>query len=412
MEKVELKGVVMGLAKSEWIDSQERGWDAPAKCVCAECVEDEYLQSVIVECASETHCDYCGRDAEEAIAAPVEAILDPISYALFSHFAEPGAAGLPRDSGEWIGEEQIADTYDALLSLALNCEDDLFEDIAESFHNTAWYPCADGHWLDLHEHQELGYAWSSFVYEIKHRSRYFLFVRNSRTDSAPDERYTPIALLQRIGKLVQELKLIKSVPVKTRMYRVRRIVEEVELKDFKEVGPPPEEHVGAGRMNPPGISYFYLALESETALAETLDKPPCHVAVAEFELTKELLLLDLTELPSLPSVFDSERRGERQGLLFLQSFVEAIAVPVTRDGREHVDYIPSQVVCEFFAQVMRTDEKGHLGGIEYPSAVRPGGKNVVVFPPRDIRGRWEDRIKLMNIVHVCFHNWEELKKAI
>lgn len=402
----------MGLVKSMWLESEERGWDAPDKSVCAECVEDEYLKSVITDSASERHCDYCGRDAEEAIAAPVEAILEPISYALFSHFAEPGAAGLPRDSGEWVGEEQITDTYDALLSLPLDSDGDLFEDIADSFHNTAWYPCADGHWLDIHEHQELGYAWNSFVYEIKHRSRYFLFGRKSRAGFAPGERYTPITLLKRIGKLVQELKLIKSVLATTRMYRVRRTEEGVEFADFKEVGPPPEEHVGAGRMNPPGISYFYLALERETALAEVLDKPPCHAAIAEFEVTKELLLLDLTELPSLPSIFDSERRGERQGLLFLESFVEAIAEPVTRDGREHVEYIPSQVVCEFFAQVMRTDGKGQLDGIEYPSAVRPGGKNVVVFPPRDISERWEDRVKLRSISHLSFHNWEELKKAI
>lgn len=402
----------MGLVKSAWIETEERGWDAEDKHVCAECVEDEYLKQIISNHVTEKSCDYCERKSRVAIAAPLSVVVEPIAGALFAHFAEPAGAGLPRDSGEWVGEEAITDTRDALESLGLVCNDTLFDDIEGSFINNAWYPCAGGHWLDIHEHEELRYAWDSFVYEIKHRGRYFLFGKKSRASSALGERYTPITLLHRIGKLVQDLKLVKSVPATTRMYRVRRTTEGIEFTEFHEVGPPPEEHVGAGRMNPPGISYFYLALERETALAEVLDKPPCHAAVAEFETIKELLLLDLTELPSLPSIFDSERRGERQGLLFLDSFVDAIAIPVTRDGREHVEYIPSQVVCEFFAQVMRIDGKGQLDGIEYPSAVRPGGKNVVVFPPRDVSEQWEDRVKLRGISHLSFHNWEELKKAI
>ena len=402
----------MGLAKSEWLESQERGWDAPDKYICAECVEDDYLKSVISDQASEKHCDYCNRRARTAIAAPLSAILEPISYALYAHFAEPGAAGLPRDSGEWVWEERITDTDDALLSLPLNCEGDVFEDVARSFHNTAWYPCADGFWLDIHEHEELRYAWDSFVYEIKHRSRYFLFRKRSRASSTPGERYTPIMLLQRIGKLVQELRLVKSLPAAIRMYRVRRTAEGVEFSEFEEIGPPPEAHASAGRMNPPGISYFYMALERETALAEVLDKPPCYASIAEFEATNELLFLDLAELPSSPSIFDSEHREERQGMLFLKRFVDAIAAPITRDGREHVEYIPPQVVCEFFAQMFRIDEKNQLDGIVYPSAVRPIGKNIVIFPPRDIGEKWEDRVRLRSISHLSFHNWDDLKKAI
>lgn len=402
----------MGRAKSAWMESEERGWNAEDKHVCEICVEDEYLKRVIAGHVTEKSCDYCGRKSLSAIAAPLSVIVEPIAVALFAHFADPAGAGLPCDFGEWVGEEAITDTREALESLGLDCNETLFDDIEKSFINVAWYPCAGGHWQDLHEHEELRYAWNSFVYQIKHRSRYFLFGKKSGSSSSPDERYTPSTLLKRIGKLVQELKLVRSVPTTTRMYRVRRTTESVNFTEFKDLGPPPGEYVGAGRMNPPGISYFYLALERKTALAEVLDKPPCRAAIAEFEATKELLLLDLTELPSLPSIFDSERRGERQGLLFLRCFVDAIAVPVTKDGREHVEYIPSQVVCEFFAQIMRIDGKGQLDGIEYSSAVRPGGKNIVLFPPRNISDRWENRVKLRSVSHLNFHNWEDLKKSI
>jgi len=85
----------MGLVKSAWIESEERGWDAPERHVCADCFEDDYLKSVIESEAIEPVCDYCGKEGENGtlIAAPLSAVLELIAYALYAHFQEPGAAG-------------------------------------------------------------------------------------------------------------------------------------------------------------------------------------------------------------------------------------------------------------------------------------------------------------------------------
>jgi hypothetical protein len=166
-------GREMGFAKNKWLEDQERGWDAPDKYVCAQCLEDDYLKVVVSENATEKQCDYCGCKAPTEVAAPLSAVLEPIAEALFENFADPSNAGLPRESGEWVGGESITDTRDALESLGLACNEKLFEDIAGSFINDGWYPCAHGHWVNLHEHEELGYAWDRFVNEVKYRSRYF-----------------------------------------------------------------------------------------------------------------------------------------------------------------------------------------------------------------------------------------------
>ena len=105
----------MGLAKSEWMESEERGWTAPEKSVCADCIEDDYLKSVILDCAENKKCDYCQRKSPRPISAPLSYVVEPIAYALFSYFADPTEAGLPRDSGEWVGENLITYTEDALL---------------------------------------------------------------------------------------------------------------------------------------------------------------------------------------------------------------------------------------------------------------------------------------------------------
>ena len=402
----------MGLAKRQWEEDQERGWKAPNKYVCAECLDDDYLKTVISDNAEKECCDYCGQKARIPIAAPVSTVLEPISEALFAHFADPTEAGLPRESGEWIGESSITYTRDALESIGLECNEELFKDIEESFINEAWYPCAHGHWLGLHEHEELRYAWDDFCHEIKHRSRYFFSQNRPDSSLGPEKPYSPLSLLGRIGKLMQELDLVKALPVGTPFYRVRLVNEDVRYEKFEDVGPPPDELAGAGRMNPAGISYFYLAFEPETAFAEMVNQPPCHAALAKFGGEKELFILDLTVLPAYPSFFDSENREKHDGLLFLEAFIEAIASPVSKDRREHVDYIPSQVVSEYFAQVFRSGEDRKLDGIVYPSTVRPGGKNIVIFPMRHLGEKWEHVLKLQDVIHHSFMNWENVKKAV
>ena len=115
----------------------------------------------------------------------------------------------------------------------------------------------------------------------------------------------------------------------------------------------------------------------------------------------------------MPSIFDNNHSEERQGYFSLENLVDAIAILVTRDGeRGHVDYIPSQVVCEFFAHDFRDHNKVPLNGMYIPVLCGLGAKNDVIFPSRAVRDQWEDRVKLQIIEHHSFHDWDKLKKAI
>lgn len=75
-----------------------------------------------------------------------------------------------------------------------------------------------------------------------------------------------------------------------------------------------------------------------------------------------------------------DQKSERTKALFLNEFVKSITKPIEKDGREHIDYVPSQVVCEFLAQAFLLDDGSTLDGIIYPSAANPGGTNLLVFP--------------------------------
>jgi RES domain-containing protein len=397
----------VGRVKAEMMEAEERGWYAPDTHVCADCVEDEFLKSLIENNCEQEECDYCGKTSDEAIAAPTEVIMGAVADAVYYYFNDPTSAGVPWDDG--LPVVNSTDTADVLQSIGLMCADDLFRDITEAFTCSDWVESANGNWLSSHRHEELSSSWESFVQAVKHKTRYFF--TSLRSDD-PSE-YSPAGLLEKIGELVDELSLTSRLPDRTRLYRVRlRSSDEIWEDIAREMGPPPPDKARAGRMNPAGISYLYLAQELETALSEVLSAPPCRASYAEFLACQELRVVDLCHLPDLPSVFDSSCRDAREGLIFIGDFVETISEPVRKDGGEHVDYVPSQVVSEYFAKVFRSSIGEEIHGIAYPSAVRPGGRNVVLFPPSREWEGFDSLVKYNSSELVDFGTWKDLSKAI
>ena len=141
-------------------------------------------------------------------------------------------------------------------------------------------------------------------------------------------------------------------------------------------------------MNPAGIPYLYTAFDKTTARCEVgvTGRTTKTVFTATFALTKNLWVMDLTALPPVPSLFDIANKEAREQALIVHGFVEAISTPVTKGGREHIDYVPSQVVCEYLAQVFEIAVGSKLGGLIYPSSVHNSGKNLVVFPENRYKG--------------------------
>ncbi len=127
-------------------------------------------------------------------------------------------------------------------------------------------------------------------------------------------------------------------------------------------------------MNPPGIPMFYGAEQASTAVREVRRRS---VRVGRFRLNRSVLILDLASLPGVPGIWSNPNRSRRLGLRFLHQFTNAIMQPVMRDDRAHIDYIPSQVVTEYFRDF--TFEEGCLDGIRFPSTQDPRGRNVVLF---------------------------------
>lgn len=400
----------MGQAKREWMEAEERGWSSPDGHVCANCVEDEYLKQVINQNLSASECDFCDTSSDEDIAAPVEVLMSSIAGAVHHFFSDPTNAGVPWDDGPVFEGE---DTDDMLMSLPLDCNDVLFETVSEAFTNTQWVPAAGGHFAATHDHQILSDSWEEFVYAVKHETR-FHFHRSTREPDAYRDVMNPGATLSALGRVASIVGLVSTVKAGKKLYRARTKGQaESWTPDKQSMGAPPKKLARAGRMNPAGISYLYCALEEQTAAAETVSSPPVELVIALFEAVRDLRVLDLFNMPAVPSIFDDGKRHTYEPLLFLHRFVEEICQPVSRNGAEHIDYVPSQVVCEWFSQVFSPDEdESRLDGLMYPSAVRPGGCNLVLFPNRSSRDAEFSALHFMNSEVHLLPTWVELGQSV
>lgn len=63
---------------------------------------------------------------------------------------------------------------------------------------------------------------------------------------------------------------------------------------------------------------------------------------------------------------------------YFYSFLEDFSKPIGKDGKEHIDYVPTQIVTEYFRRIFTICDINTLEGIAYKS-FRNGKKYVLIF---------------------------------
>ncbi|AMJ56224.1 hypothetical protein AXG53_05845 [Stenotrophomonas sp. KCTC 12332] len=355
------------------MEAQERGWNSLESSTCEDCLNQEEIWRLSGTSTDEGHCDYCGK--YDIPVLPVEHVQEHLYEVIGTYYAEPANAGTPWADGGWI--IPTVETDDVLQELGFYPVDSLREDIVDADLTEYWVEAARGHWSDVQDEDLMLHSWDSFSYAAKHKTRFNF--RSIRGDVHTQE--IPVAdMLDVVGAEVSSL--IKTLDRGTEFYRARYLpAAESMWVSASTMGPPPKELATAGRMNPAGIPYFYAAFDVQTALLEIGQAPEGMLpAAAAFRTEKSINVVDFSELPSVPSVFATDLRAERVRALFLNGFVRAITRPVEKDGREHIDYVPSQIVCEYLAQSFAPEDCATIDGIVFPSAAHPSGVNLVIFP--------------------------------
>ncbi|QJY35191.1 RES family NAD+ phosphorylase [Vibrio europaeus] len=144
--------------------------------------------------------------------------------------------------------------------------------------------------------------------------------------------------------------------------------------DSSLMGSPPQHLATAGRANPAGIPYLYLADTESTCFREVRPSNGATIYLSEVESISDMHLVDLTnpkqKVPLLK--FDEEEiELTLKCLNLLEQFSKELSEPVLPE-KSHLEYIPTQFICEFLRTI------GSYDGLIFNSSYG-AGKNVVLF---------------------------------
>lgn len=364
-----------------------------AKRLCYLCVGDDYLSKEIRRIGERGKCSYCGHVAK---SQNLEVLSERVGDVFREHYVRTAdqptgyeyALHADRESDfEWerAGEritEAIMDAASIPEQTAKDIQRLLEADNASigpdtigeesEFSSESYYEekdTSDAYWQG---------QWRDFEQSMKAESRYF----NQFATEHLSKVFKGINLMRaRDGRSL----LIEAGPgtAVSAFYRARAFQSDEGLKVALKrpdlhLGSPPSLFAAAGRMNARGISVFYGANDPHVALAEVRPPVGSQVAVARFELTRPIRLLDLTALSIVVtkgSIFDPSFTLKLERAMFLRSLSHRITQPVMPDD-EAFAYIATQAVADFLA----SNTKVPIDGILFPS-VQTGGlaQNVVLF---------------------------------
>ena len=352
--------------------------------VCAYCFGDDALKDFVEANAVRESCTFCGIQGNHPIAAPFLEVIAHMSDYLAREY-DTAENSLPYESAEGGYQGTVWTTYELLtdqLELELPNDDDdrLLDALADALGDRAW---CDANPFTLADSDRLRMSWAEFCEFIKHRRRFF-FMDDHRDPH--DELLGPGPIIEAIGRWCQTLHLVADLPPSTKVFRARHKKPRVSLVTARDLGPPREEQATqSNRMSPPGIVMFYVSDDPETGLRETSTAPGTFV-VGEFEIIPEVKILDLASLPPVPSIFqelpDSLEYDPRPPLIFLHHFAADISKPIARDNTVHVEYVPTQVITEYF-RTNFGDTTAPIMGIRYPSSRHYGHSSIVLFATQE-----------------------------
>jgi RES domain-containing protein len=202
------------------------------------------------------------------------------------------------------------------------------------------------------------------------------FCRNVRQDLEATAHFSDIfdEDLHRYGK---------DIDTRAVLYRARRGYASVDQDGRKrpyaglDIGAPPEGKRGAGRGNVSGRAVLYCSDREETAIAEKRPAVGLCLSVARVTLKAATRILDLNGAIPDPNPFAEESLNywvEFSALM--RAFARELSTPLERDDNVESDYLPCQRLAQWI-------EAAGFRGIRYPSAVNPGGANIVLFYPED-----------------------------
>jgi hypothetical protein len=331
------------------IEDWERGWHGSDKSICVHCVPDDYLRHVVARAVKdELACSFCGA----APAAVFDVFTEAFMVGVRNKFEQADNADMPWEGGyvfETYTHWDLPEMFDWEVQTGHEADviDELRTCLEEKTYASRW-------WAETEPDEAYSSAWKEFREQILHRTRFVFWARKGTSEHYGAGEVSVSKILEAIGRLLVAFDLVPTLPAGTVTYRGRGHTRHEDSRDWgaAQLGTNlPENATSSSRMSPAGIPLFYGADDVDTALIEVAHADDREFfTVGKFVTTEPATVVDLTQVPPVPSVFDPERGGYQGQLRFLNELVDELRKPIDT-ARSNLDYVPTQVFCEYFLHV-------------------------------------------------------------
>lgn len=350
------------------------------KYACTQCLSEPAIQQFIKNHPVHKPCSYC--DSTDRPCSSIDVVAEYILECIATEFEE-AIYRTPYDGSDGGFQVETFDTYELLHNVApIEAHDEVFEDIVSEIGDETWVES-----FDISPEFYFRMGWARLVKTTRKR-RFTALLDTPGTGSLDaEESASPQASIKYILKAFENLSCVRALPSDTILYRIRRCKKPGRLESAREMGSPPADKAKqANRMSPVGVSMFYGALDAKTANEETAptekdkeSKPYVHIA--EFVASRALFLVDFIKIQnSFISIYENKKE-QRAQLRLLKNLVRKFSKRLDDTANEHLDYLPTQIITEYFRYCFKHHNKP-VDGIIYKSSVGvngAGGKCVVLF---------------------------------
>lgn len=342
--------------------------------ICIKCVKDKNLKKLITRSGSLVSCELCGEthlsmdSLNNDFFALVKATVR-FNYSEWDYNTHWGGDGY---ESLFYGEDNIFFFQERALS------QELYEELALSI--------TDG---PVYEDYDKGISIFSGYDEDGNQNMLLASVKSSLDSNIENlaiklesENYFKVeAELQNI--LTKYIKVAeKNLEPASSFYRARigfsdkqrnfggGFEAEYHYKPYsiEEIGAPPPRIAGAGRINRPGVSFFYCATNIYTAVSEIRPHPGDRVSIGKFKLKKTAKIFNLSEDQLLHYSSSDKSLDSYIPLNTLSVFMNKVIPPSERQ-----QYSFTQLLADCIRQL-------GFDGIIFNSTVGDG-ENIVLFDP-------------------------------
>lgn len=330
---------------------------------CPNCFTHSFLHNYVEKSAVKTgKCSYCTTKKTQKVIEPsnLTDLFQPVFDLYFGS-----------SSGTFINEQLQLDWQIFSKTLSIKQQKKLISDISldKTFGNqkviSRFSP--DTAYID---------KWEDFKDELQHENRFF--------PKKTIKREVFEELLSYLG--------MKKEDYPNSLYRAR-VYRNPTPYNISEMGKPPKEKATAGRANPQGIPYFYLASDHKTAISETRPYKTENVCVGRYVVSKKAKFIDLREPKNIicPIGLDEDNLLllYREHMPFLGHLSYTLSIPVLPHKKD-LDYLPTQYLCELI-------KDQNYDGIAFKSSLAKGD-NYVIFDDSLLTGKKVDTYKIDDTV--------------